>query len=104
MKQTAKFDFEDLETEVDDTTWLVSGSVVAEIYHAPGRTSGPPEDCYPDESECELTKVTDVVISDGEREWTAEQKPKLVAQCLEQLEDKLRDLAWDEWTEDGPDE
>ena len=104
MKQTVKFEFYDLEAEVDDMTWLVNGFVVAELVDTPGKVSGPPEDCYPDEYECELTKITNVVISDGEREWTMEQKPKLVTQCLEKIEDELIELAWNEWTENNPDE
>lgn len=35
-------------------------------YHEPGRYSGPPEDCYPDES---YTEITDVEIGGVKQFW-----------------------------------
>jgi len=55
-----------LEVDVDMITYTVSVEAHAKCYYHPGRLSGPPEDCYPPESDQDTTvEVLDAFDSEG---------------------------------------
>lgn len=54
-----------LEGAEGDERYLVEYSVSAMCSHRPGRLSGPPEDCYPDESECEIEWIAVQAVTDS---------------------------------------
>ena len=41
----------------EDTSYQVEYTVIGRVSYSPGKYYGPPENCYPDESECELTEI-----------------------------------------------
>ena len=43
----------------------VDFEIEADITYEPARISGPPEDCYPDESECDITVIKVMSKIDG---------------------------------------
>ena len=43
----------------------VDFSIEADMTYEPARISGPPEDCYPDESECDITEIKVMSEVDG---------------------------------------
>ena len=43
----------------------VDFEIEADITYQPARISGPPEDCYPDESECDITEIKVMSQIDG---------------------------------------
>ena len=45
----------EVEIELNDRIYACNVKATSECTYAPGRISGPPEDCYPDESEQETT-------------------------------------------------
>lgn len=62
--------------------------------YTPGRTYGPPEDCYPDDSELEITSIT----------YSGEDITDLLSEkALEQIEAKVWEDANATWQDDGPD-
>lgn len=64
----------ELELEAaDGTTYLCNVEAHSKCYYHPGRTSGPPEDCYPDESEQETTfEILDCALDGNELKLTPE--------------------------------
>lgn len=64
----------ELEVEAaDGTTYLCNVEAHSRCYYLPGRLSGPPEDCYPAESEQETTfEILDCVLDGNELKLTPE--------------------------------
>jgi hypothetical protein len=61
-------------------------SVEGRVEIVPARLNGPPEDCHPDESECELTAATWLghnVLELVESYWLDEAEQALVAQATD---------------------
>lgn len=63
---TVTKDFE-VEVELGDSIYTCNVKATSECTYAPGRISGPPEDCYPDESEQETTfEILDCALDGDE--------------------------------------
>lgn len=64
----------ELEVEAaDGTTYLCNVEAHSKCYYHPGRTSGPPEDCYPEESDQETTfEILDCALDGNELKLTPE--------------------------------
>lgn len=62
-------------------------------YYQPGRLYGPPEDCYPDEGETEITAVIGPDGKDWEDQLTTEERDMILSMIQENAQDGL----------DGPD-
>ena len=80
------------EAEVDGC--LVGFTATTECQYQRGRFSGPPEDCYPDDGECEITQIeiTRVVDEEGKEVTDAAR----VAHCRAALdEDAIADTCWE---------
>lgn len=73
----------ELELEAaDGTTYLCNIEAHSRCYYLPGRLSGPPEDCYPAESEQETTfEILDCAPDGNELKLT----PELLASLLSLL-------------------
>lgn len=72
----------------------VSGS----SYFAPGRYSGAPEDCYPDESD---TEIHSVIGPDG-KDWYDHLSTSEVDEIISNLSENVQSSGYDDY--DGPDE
>jgi len=84
-----------VEIDLDDSVYVCNVKGTSECTYAPGRTSGPPEDCCPDESEQETTFEILDCERDGERLFPG---PELRAQLtpllpVEWMEARL----WDQY-------
>jgi len=55
IRSTTVTDTFEVEIELNDRIYACNVKATSECTYAPGRTSGLPEDCYPDESEQETT-------------------------------------------------
>jgi hypothetical protein len=60
-------------------------SVEGSYYFRPGKYSGPPEHCYPDESEAEILSLTD---SDGQ-DWTNQISTKEESIILDSIAEQV---------------
>jgi len=82
--------------EVDEERYgytTVTLHVSSRSYFQPGRLSGPPEDCYPDEGE---TEVESIIGPDG-KDWTAQLTHSEYFAIQEMIEENVKDGL------DGPD-
>lgn len=83
--------------EVDEERYeytTLTLNVEGRSYFAPGKTYGPPENCYPDEGEVEITKA---IGPDG-KDWTDQLTHSEHDSLLEMIDDNVRDGGLD-----GPD-
>ena len=71
----------------------VEFEIQADITYQPARISGPPEDCYPDESECEITSIR--VMDTVEGHTDAEILKALEVQVGE---DRIVEDLWDDYS------
>ena len=82
------------EIEFEGETYVVLVDVEADMEYTPGRVSGPPEDCYPPECECDITSLKIVEArTDGEMPVVA---GMVEALNLEEIEDAL----WEKFEDD----
>ena len=69
-KQKVTHEFEEMEVEIEwNGAWMIAivdFTVVAELSYQPAQLSGPPENCYPDESECDLESLVFTSVTDEE--------------------------------------
>lgn len=70
---------DDFEYEYQVLTLKVEGRA----YYSPGRTSGPPEDCYPDEGDTEIEKVTGPDGQDWQDQLTDREVDMILGQIQE---------------------
>ena len=89
-----------VEITVDDEprTYAVDFIATAECQFQRGRFSGPPEDCYPDDGECDVTeiKITRITNEEGEEVKDA----SIAAICRANLdEDQIADECWEAFME-----
>ena len=85
MNITYTLTFGDQEEDIDF-------DISADITYQPARISGPPEDCYPDESSCENIQIKVLSQIDGLKD----------ADILDALEtqigeDKIVEDLWEDW-------
>ena len=77
-------------------SYAVDWEATAKMYYDPGRVSGPPEDCYPPEGECEITELTFEVHEDGSGLEVMDQKVRaLVSEFLNQ--EKIEEALWENY-------
>ena len=77
--ETAIYDDDDNEIMVD---------VEYDAYYLPAKVSGPPENCYPEESEMNINSVKD---GDGHEVALSErQMEQIIDEAWEQYHDKMR--------------
>lgn len=90
MKGTVEFEGEQ-DVEFLEHTYTVCFTAVAECEYQPGRTSGPPEYCYPEESELDINSVVITKVLDEDEneavcteEMKAELNERLNTEALEE--------------------
>ena len=102
---TVTIEVEEYEVDLEKGTFLVEFSITADMTYQPAKVSGPPEDCYPDESEIDVTEVKILSVKDAEGKEIS-LTPKLIKQLGEAIDpsDFYYDL-WEEWEgeQDPPD-
>lgn len=79
----------EIATEVD--TYEIEVGISYDATYEPAYISGPPEDCYPDSSEMDLTGL---VILDDLPEGVTEQ---MVRSAAEDANERIEQEAWDDW-------
>jgi hypothetical protein len=86
---------------VDGEEYTVSYTARGSAIYAPGRFTGPPEDCYPDESECDVKEVRVTNVSNSDNESVIPEKERaLYDKCVAALdEEKVADELWTAFTE-----
>lgn len=106
---TITIDVEEEELCVDGVDYLVNFRVTAEMTYTAAHISGLPEDCYPEDSGCELEeiRVTDCTFLESGEPVTVTKE--LAAALCEQLDKQdLEDALWEEFfdqeDDDGYDE
>ena len=84
-----------LNDEEQDVDFVIE----ADITYQPARISGPPEDCYPDESECYITEIKVRYPVDG---CSDEQ---ILAALEKQVgEEKIKEDLWSDYMDAGVDD
>jgi len=84
------------EVVVDDRTYLVAYECSGYAVYRPARVNGPPENCWPDESECEIVDAAVTSISDDDGNPVDDNAIWLI--CIQALNtDKIRDQLWDQF-------
>lgn len=92
--QTDQFLVEPLnDDEVRFTYTLINLQVEGRSYFQPGRYHGPPENCYPDEGDTEITSVIGPDGNDWESKLTEKEKDSIIEMIQENVQDGM----------DGPD-
>ena len=77
----------------------VDFNIEADITYEPARVSGPPEDCYPDSSECEITAIFPLDTIDGFKD------SDLLDALDKQIgEDKIIEDLWEDYHSRGVDD
>lgn len=66
---------------------LINLMIEGQSYYSPGRTYGPPEDCYPPESDTEIISVVDEDGKDWEDNLTDSEREFI----LQEIEDRVTD-------------
>lgn len=87
-KESGEMFAPDLVPNEDDFEYeyqLISLKVEGNAYYAPGKTYGPPENCYPDEGETEIQKVTG---PDGQ-DWEDQLTKREVESILETIQENV---------------
>lgn len=81
QKTAYLLDPEDPEYEYETFTLKVEGSA----YFTPGRLSGPPENCYPDEGDCEIIACVGPDGKDWESQLTHSERDAILDQIQEEV-------------------
>jgi len=95
--QHVELDLDDEEIVVDGVAYYCDFAIKATLSHTPARVSGPPEDCYPEESEIDIEemKLNEVRDENGEALILT---PPLLKQLSDALNiDRVHELLWEEW-------
>tara|TARA_R110000868_G_scaffold277390_1_gene537180 strand:+ start:828 stop:1133 length:306 start_codon:yes stop_codon:yes gene_type:complete len=84
---------------VDGKEYLVEYESSGDCYYDAGRVSGPPEDCYEPEGECEITELTvKATDDDGELVSDAALMSKIKAALdMDSIEEQLMETEPGDW-------
>lgn len=80
--------------------FLVSYEATGDCYYDPGRISGPPEDCYEPEGECEITDMTyGISDEDGNTVELDSDLGKVIIKAFDAdvVEGQLMETEWQDW-------
>lgn len=83
LPKNVNFSNEDFDFEYDIET--IELEVTGNSYYTPGRYSGLPEDCYPDESETEIESVYDVNGKDWRDNLTSDEENMIIELIAEKV-------------------
>jgi hypothetical protein len=79
----------------DCREYEVSWFAEADMIYSPGHLGGPPEDCYPDESECDITKLELGEVLDDQG-FVLHEDDQRLAELLEGIDRELvEDALWE---------
>jgi len=84
--------------DLEEDTFVVCFTAVADCAYQPARVSGPPEDCYPEDGELDMTSLTIGLIlnSNGEKV----NLDSITDACREGLDqDAIEDQIWQQFHE-----
>lgn len=81
---------------VSEENFTVRYEITAQMGYDPGRYSGPPENCYPEESECDITEATFHVFDEDGNEVD---EPLASAAIARVNEDDIEQKLWDKFNE-----
>ena len=104
-KETGEILTEDEKCEAagdDDSMYesiTISLTVEGSAHYTPGYTSGLPENCYPDDSDCEIEKVT----GPDKKDWYDKLTQREIDRIMEELITKAQDSAADDYDCAGDD-
>ena len=88
------------EQEVDlvDDTYVVCFTVVADCSYQPERVSGPPEDCYPSESECDIVRCSiDLIVNSAGEPVNLDSVTEACSEALDM--EAIEDKVWEQFHE-----
>ena len=71
-----------------------------DAFYQPARVSGPPEDCYPEESACDITDVT----FDLDPDCTVTEEQVVAYLDTPRINEKLYDACWEDYMARGVDD
>jgi len=92
MKNRKTWDFKTCVYIVSgDNDWEIEVGISYDAVYQPAYISGPPEDCYPDESSMD---ITDMVILDDLPEGLTD---AMVRSAAEDAEDRIIEEAWEDY-------
>ena len=72
-----------------------------DAFYQPARVSGPPEDCYPEESACDITDVTFDLSPDSS---TVTEEQVIAYLDTPKLQEMLTDACWEHFMARGVDD
>ena len=85
---------DETELTVEDKNYVVLFGVTADMIYEPAKLSGPPEDCYPDNSECNIEDVKVLGVWDEEGDSIQPSKALLAELLAEYDPEDLSDEFW----------
>lgn len=90
-----------LDTDGERIAYYCDFTVEATLSHTPAQVSGPPESCYPEESEIDITLLRLNEVRDAEGDMVHFTTPlrDRIADALNI--DRVHELLWEEWQSDS---
>lgn len=90
---------DDFEYQYEEHTLKVEGR----SYFSPGKMYGPPENCYPDEGETEITAVIGPDGKDWEHLLTPSEKESILEQIATEVQEHIPEPDYDDYEPDYDD-
>lgn len=96
----------DHDVTIDGQLLTVNYTVKAEMTYIPGKLSGPPEDCYPPDAECNIEEMTINSVTDEDGDLPLTEELKVKASKTIEDEDIVEDQLWEAFDNlpDGPED